>query len=97
MFIARRPQKWRRASRTTAGQAGFTQRVATSPSSRTTGSPQTGQRLGHLERLGARGPLLEDHAHDLRDDVAALLDDDGVADADVLAREVLVVVERGAA
>ena len=48
----------------------------------------------HPERRRALRPLLEDHAHDLRDDVAALLDDDGVADAHVLAREVLVVVER---
>ena len=53
-----------------------------------------GALLGHLERRRVRGPLFEDHAHDLRDDVAALLDDDGVSDAHVLAREVLVVVER---
>ena len=46
MFMALRPQKWRMASRTTAGHAGFTQRSATSPGSRTAGSPQTGQRLG---------------------------------------------------
>ena len=96
MFIARRPQKWRIASRTTAGHAGFTQRSATSPGSRTAGSPQTGQRLGMTYGGALRGPLLEHHAHDLGDDVAPLLDDDGVPDADVLSRQVLVVVERGA-
>src|SRR5215471_4409313 len=50
----------------------------------------------HRERRRAGRALLEQHANDLRDHVAALLDDDRVADADVLPREVLVVVERRA-
>ena len=51
----------------------------------------------HRERLRVLRPLLEEDARDLRDDVARLLDGDGVADAHVLAREVLHVVERRAA
>src|SRR5262245_59809243 len=50
----------------------------------------------HYERRRVFGPFLEDHADDLWDHVAALLDDDGVSDADVLPREVLVVVKRRA-
>ncbi len=50
---------------------------------------------GHDERRRAVGPLLEHDPDDFRNDVAAFLDDDRVADPDVLARQVLVVVERG--
>ncbi len=93
MFMARRPQKWRRASRTTAGHAGLTHRSATSPSSRTTGSAADRAPGRHLERRRAGGPLLREHAHHFRDDVAALLDDDGVAHPHVLAGEILVIVQ----
>ena len=40
------------------------------------------------------GAKADDGPDDLRDDVAGALDDDGVADADVLAMDVVFVVER---
>ena len=43
----------------------------------------------------AGGPLVDDDADDLRDDLARLFDDDRVADADVLAADFAQVVERG--
>src|SRR3546814_17004146 len=46
---------------------------------------------------GAVGPALRDDADDLRDDVARPLDDDRVADPDVLAPALVLVVERGPA
>ena len=51
--------------------------------------------LGHLVGLGALGPLLEHDAHHLRDHVAGAADDHRVADADVLARDLVLVVQRG--
>ncbi len=46
--------------------------------------------------LGAVGrTLLQDHPHDLRDDVAGALDHHGVADADVLAPDLALVVQGG--
>ena len=95
--IARRATKWPIASFTCAGQEALTQRTATSPSSRTTVSPHSGQADGISNGTASAGRCLEEDAGHLRDDVARLLDGDGVADADVLAREVLVVVEGRAA
>ena len=51
--------------------------------------------LGKLVGLGALGPLVEHDADDLRDDVAGALHDHRVADADVLARDLVLVVQRG--
>ena len=51
--------------------------------------------LRHLEGLGALGPLVEDDAHHLRDDVAGAAHDHRVADADVLAGDLVLVVQRG--
>ena len=48
-----------------------------------------------FERLRVRRPLLQHHRDDLRDDVARALHDHGVADADVLARDLVLVVQRG--
>ena len=45
--------------------------------------------------LRALRPLLQDHAHDLRNDVAGALDHDRVADAHILARDLVFVVQRG--
>ncbi len=62
---------------------------------RSTGAPQLGQVLGNWNaRLGplARVGLDPD---DLRDDLAGLLDDDRVADPDVLALELVGVVQAG--
>src|SRR5579859_5515402 len=49
--------------------------------------------LGHLPGLGAAGTLLQDDPDDLGDDVAGLVEHDGVADAYVLARYLVLVVE----
>ena len=40
-------------------------------------------------------PLVEHHLDHLRDDVTGALDDDGVAHADVLARDLIGIVQRG--
>ena len=53
--------------------------------------------LGRRPGTGPRRPLLLHHPHDLGDHVAALLDEHGVAHAHVLARDLLLVVEGGAA
>ena len=47
-----------------------------------------------LEGLCRFRPLLENNFDDLRDDVAGALHDDGIADADVLARDLVLVVQR---
>ena len=56
---------------------------------------------GHLvgKTYGARWPLalVLLHAHDVRDDLARLFDDDDVADADVFARDLFRVVQAGPA
>ena len=45
--------------------------------------------------MAPRGPLLQDDAHDLRDDVAGALDHHRIADAHILARDLVFVVQRG--
>ena len=62
--------------------------------SRTAWRPQAGQMCGKLVRLRALRALVEHDADDLRDDVAGALHDHGVADADVLARDLVLVVQR---
>jgi len=57
MSQAWRLTKWRRRAASTAGQPGLTQRRATSCGRRTTGSRQTGHRVG-----GARGCWLPSRA-----------------------------------
>ena len=47
-----------------------------------------------LVGLGALRPLLQHDAEHLRDDIAGALDDHGVADAHVLARDLVLVVQR---
>ena len=54
-----------------------------------------GADVGHLVGLGALRPLVQDDAHHLRDDVAGAAHDHRVADADVLARDLVLVVQRG--
>ena len=51
--------------------------------------------VGKLVGLGALRALLRHDADDLRDDVAGALHDHGVADAHVLARDLVLVVQRG--
>ena len=50
--------------------------------------------VGKGESFRALGPLLLNHAENLRDHVAGPLDDHGVADADVLARDLILIVQR---
>ena len=51
---------------------------------------------GHLEGAFVAGAPFFFHFDDSGNDLAGLLDEDGVADADVLALDFLLVVERGA-
>ena len=80
-------------SRPRDSQAGFGQRCITSPSGLTISASQSGQFAGM--RKGLVPALVREHrADDLRDHVAGALDDHDVALADVLAVDVLLVVER---
>jgi hypothetical protein len=94
MSIADRPAKntmrWTRC----AGHSKFTHRWFASPSSRTSGRPHRGHSAGN-RKAGAPLPLGQHRPHDLGDDVARLAHDDGVALADVLARDFVFVVEGG--
>ena len=87
--IARRETKWRSDSATCAGQAGFTQRTATSPSCRTTGSPQAGQRFGIAKGCAPFGRFSRRTRVTFGITSPAFLDRHGVAHAHVLAREIL--------
>ncbi len=82
---------------TCSGHSGLGQRMATCPSSFTTAVPHTGQCRGHGDALLVTGALLLVHADDGGDDLAGLLDDDEVTHPDVLALDLLEVVQRGVA
>ena len=56
--------------------------------------PQAGQTCGKLESFRALRPLVLNHAENLRDDVAGALHDHRVADADVLAGDLVLVMQR---
>ena len=95
MSIAPREAKCLSSCHWRPGQTRFGQRVKTTPSSLTVGVSQTGHFAGGL----AGGPLgvldrVRGGREHLRDHVAGAQDDHLVADADVLAREVLLVVQR---
>ena len=78
------------------GQSRLGQRVNTDPSALTVGVSQTGHRFGWLRRrrpVAALGHVRRRREH-LRDHVAGAQHDHLLAVADVLAREVLLVVER---
>ncbi len=51
--------------------------------------------VGKLVGLGISGPLFRDDAHDLRDHVAGALDHHRIADANVLARDLVLIVQGG--
>ena len=74
--------------RTTSARP-FARRSRAPPCCRRPGRPR--EHVG----LGVLRPLVEDDAQHLRDDVAGALHDHGVADADVLARDLVLVVQRG--
>ena len=93
MSMAPRLTKCFSDSKNWAGQAELGQRCMASPSSLTTAVSHSGHRSG-IRNCGAA--FLAGHgdgADDVGDDVAGALDFDHVADADVLAVDVLLVVE----
>ncbi len=83
-----------------AGQAMFSQRHATNSGSRAIGPPHAGHLpwicLKKSNSLASWGRLSVHDPDDGGNDFAGFLDDDRVADADVLAFDFLFVVERGA-
>ena len=95
MSIARRDAKCSSASRRCARQTSPPlHRATASPSARVTWDPHTGQRSGSFTRRAPRGSPVGDDAHDLGYHVAGAPHDDGVADAHVLALELVHVVQR---
>ena len=78
------------------GRAGAVGAVASSPRprGRTTGVAADRALGRHLEDLLLARALAQHRPDDLRDDLAGALDDHGVADADVLAPDVVLVVQR---
>ena len=94
MFMADREAKCSRPRCSLAGHDVFSQRQTASPSARCSAAPQRGHVGRHHPRLRVRRPPAQHRADDARDDVAGLLDDHPVAFADVLARDVVGVVQR---
>ena len=97
MSIAPREAKWMSLCTSWAGQERLGHRITTSPGGCTTGVSQAGQRSGIVNGRSAPVALLDERGDHLRDDVAGTLHDDAVADPQVLARDVLLVVEGGLA
>ena len=73
------------------------QRMTTPSSSRLAGAPQTGQSVGKDVRLLRAGALAGDDGDDLGDHVARAAHEDVIALAHVLALQLVLVVQRGAA
>ena len=94
MFIALRDAKCSRLRRSRAGHDVFSQRQTTSSSSRAERAAARAARRRHHPGLRVRRAQAEDRRDDARDDVARLLDDDRVPFAEILARDVLGVVQR---
>ena len=82
-------------SRPRDGQARFGQRCITSPSGFTISAPHSGQCVG-IRNGFVPSAMLPRRTDDLRDHVAGALHDHVVALADVLAVDVLLVVQRRA-
>ena len=95
MSIPPRPTKWPNSWPTRAGHAGSGSSPRTAPSSLDDRRAADRAALGHLELALVPGPPLDDRPDDLGDDVASLLEHDAVADPDVLAADLVEVVERG--
>ena len=93
MFIAWRDAKCSRLRRRRAGQLLRSHRQTTSPSPRTSSLPHDGQVSGICQGSARPSRSGFSTADDLRDDVAAFLDDDPVAHPDVLARDLVGVVQ----
>ena len=69
------------------------QRQYASPAGRAATPPQAGQRSRERVRRGLGRPLGQHHLHDVGNDVAGALDQHGVAHADVLAADLVLVVQ----
>ena len=95
MSIAPRPAKCTMRCTRCIGQSTLMQWWFASPSRRTSGSPHSGHCDGNFQRRAPFASLREDRTDDLGDDVAGAPDDDRVALAHVLARDVVLVVQRG--
>ena len=97
MSKAPRPATWKTRSRTWAGQSWWLgQRRSLSPSfCWASVVPHAGHSVGITHGRQALGPQREHRAEDLGDHVAGLAQDDGVAGADVLALDLVGVVQRG--
>ena len=95
MSNAGRETKWiSRSTRCASQIRPPVQRRTTSPGGRTAWLPHTGQTSGNIDTACALRPPLGHHRNDLRDHVAGALQHDRVADADVLARDLVLVVQR---
>ena len=100
MSIAPREAKWTMPSSTRPGQLAFGQYRIASPAGRSTGVPQLGARIRHLElRLPGLAILVElstlrQRAYYLGDHLAGSNHLDPIADADVLLRDQILVVQR---
>ena len=95
MSIAPRLAKCTMRCTRCAGQSTFTQWWFASPSRRTSGCPHTGHCVGNFHLRAPRLRFATTGPHDLGDHVARLADDDGVALAHVLPRDLVLVVQRG--
>jgi hypothetical protein len=87
MFMARRPAKWRRDSRILAD-------FALEPQD---GAAADGAAHRHDERALPSGPALGHRPDDLGDHITAPFDQHAVSDPDVLAADLVLVMERGPA
>ena len=98
MSKASRDTKWRSRSTSWAGQIEPAGAAPDRPRlrGRTASEPHDGAMVGEVEGLAALGRSRRHDLDDLRDHVAGALDDDRVADAHVLARDLVRVVQRGA-
>ena len=80
-----------------AGQATPVQRATASPLGRATSEPQTGQWSGMRNFFSSPVRFSGDHPHDFGDHIPGPLDDHRVADAHVLAVDLILIVKRRAA
>ena len=93
MSIPPRPTKWPNSCASRAGQAGSGSTRGRRPRPGRPACRRPGRSPASRTRARRR-PSLDDRADDLGDDVAGLLEDDPVADPDVLAPDLVEVVER---
>ena len=93
MSMARREPKWNSRSLSWAGQALLVQRHTASPSAPEGGAAAGRAPVGHRNGCGRRRALGHDDLDEVGDHVARALDEDGVADADVLPPHLVLVVQ----